>query len=68
VTEAEGKFIVEGREVEKLAEKLDFSTEDAPSYFHQSLERRGVLSQLKEKGAEDGSVIEIGGKEFELVL
>lgn len=68
VTETEGKFIIEGREVEKLAEKLDFSTEDAPSYFHQSLERRGVLSQLKEKGAEDGSVIEIGGKEFELVL
>ena len=68
VTETEGKFIVEGREVEKLAEKLDFSTEDAPAYFHRSLERKGVLSQLKDKGAKDGSIIEIGGKEFELVL
>lgn len=68
VLEADDKFIVEGREVEKLAEKLDFSTEDAPSYFHRSLEQRGIISELKEKGAENGSVIEIGGKEFELVL
>ncbi|MBS3765926.1 GTPase ObgE [Candidatus Bipolaricaulota bacterium] len=68
VRKKEDKFVVEGKEVEKLAEKLDFSTEDAPGYFHRNLEQRGIISDLKDKGAEDGSIIEIGGKEFELVL
>lgn len=68
VFKQEDKFVVEGREVEKLAEKLDFSTEDAPSYFHQRLEKQGVISKLKNNGAQNGSIVLIGGKEFELVL
>ncbi|MFW6005974.1 MAG: GTPase ObgE [Candidatus Bipolaricaulota bacterium] len=68
VLKKEDKYVVEGREIEKLAQKLDFSTEDAPDYFHQRLEKQGVISKLKEKGARDGSIIEIGGMEFELVL
>lgn len=68
VREEGEKFVVEGKEVEKLAEKLDFSTEDAPDYFHRRLEKRGVISQLKENGAKSGSIVEIGGTEFELVF
>ncbi|MFW6071499.1 MAG: GTPase ObgE [Candidatus Bipolaricaulota bacterium] len=68
VLKEEDRYVVEGKEVEKLAEKMDFSTEDAPAYFHRNLERRGVIGELKKKGAEDGSLIEIGGNEFELVL
>ncbi|MFB6290999.1 MAG: GTPase ObgE [Candidatus Bipolaricaulia bacterium] len=68
VFEKEDRFIVEGQEVETLAQKLDFSTEDAPDYFHRKLEQQGVISKLKEKGARSGSIIEIGGMEFELVL
>lgn len=68
VLEKEDKFVVEGQEIEKLAQKLDFSTEDAPDYFHRRLEKQGVIGELKEKGARDGSIIEIGGMEFELVL
>ncbi len=62
------KFVVEGREIEELAEKLDFSTQDAPDYFHRRLEKQGVISQLKESGASSGSIVEIGGVEFELVF
>ncbi|MBS3812383.1 GTPase ObgE [Candidatus Bipolaricaulota bacterium] len=60
-------FIVEGKEVEKLVEKLDFSTVDAPDYFHRKLEDKGVIKKLKSNGATDGSIIKIGGQEFELV-
>ncbi len=60
-------FVVEGKEVEKLAEKLDFSTVDALDYFHRKLEDKGVIKKLKSNGATDGSIIKIGGQEFELV-
>ncbi len=68
VIKKEDRFVVEGKEIEKLAQKLDFSTEDAPDYFHRRLEKQGVISQLKENGAESGSIVEIGGTEFELVF
>ena len=68
VLQNEDKFVIEGQEIEKLAQKLDFSTEDAPKYFHRILEKQGVISKLKEKGACNGSIVEIGGMEFELVL
>ena len=61
------RFIVMGQEVEKLASTLDFSTEDAVDYFYQQLQRRGIVNKLEREGAVDGSVIEIGGKEFEFV-
>lgn len=67
VTQEGDVFVVEGDEVEKLAEKLDFSTADAPDYFHRRLEEVGVIRRLKSNGATDGSIIQIGGKEFELV-
>ncbi|MFP4588743.1 MAG: GTPase ObgE [Candidatus Acetothermia bacterium] len=59
------KLVVEGSEVERLANMLDLSTEDGIDYFYEQLERKGVISRLEQAGAEDGTVIVIGGREFE---
>lgn len=67
VIRTQDKFIIRGRKIEKLATHLDLSTEDALRYFYNQLERKGVVRELEKKGASNGSVIEIGGKEFEFV-
>lgn len=61
------KFLVVGEEIERMARMLDLSTEDAIDYFYHQLERKGVVNRLEQKGASDGSIIEIGGKQFEFV-
>ncbi len=62
------RYLVEGQEIEELAEMLDFSTQDAPEYFQEKLEEKGVIKKLKSNGATDGSIVQIGGREFELVI
>lgn len=62
------RYVVEGQEVEQLAEMLDFSTRDAPEYFQEKLEEKGIIKKLKSSGASDGSIVQIGGREFELVI
>jgi len=58
---------VKGKNIEHLAKNLDFSTEDAVDYFYEQLSKRGIIKELEKKGAEDGSTIVIGGRQFEYV-
>lgn len=63
---ADGATIaVRGPAVERLARRLDLSTEDARKYFYGRLERLGVIAALRRRGLPAGSTVRIGSHELE---
>jgi GTP-binding protein len=66
IVEADGAFVVEGPAVERLARRLDLSTEDAREYFYARLERLGVLAALRRRGLGPGGMVRIGGQDLEI--
>lgn len=65
VVESERGLAVQGPIVERLARRLDLSTEDAQTYFYQRLERLGVIAALRRRGLPAGSAVTIGSYELE---
>jgi len=63
--EEEGGLVVRGPAVDRLARRLDLSTEDAQKYFYQRLARLGVIAALKRRGIPVGSTVRIGSHELE---
>ena len=62
----EDAFVVAGREVEKLVQKLILNTRDALEYLSDRLEKMGVLKELRRMGYQAGDVVRIGEVELEL--
>ncbi|MFH1609410.1 MAG: GTPase ObgE [Candidatus Bipolaricaulota bacterium] len=65
VVEEGGELVVRGPAVEELARRLDLSTRDAQEYFHARLKRLGVTAALRRRGLDPGTMVRIGGQEFE---
>jgi GTPase len=59
-------FVVRGRPVEQLAERLVLESRDAQAYLFERLERMGVIRELERRGCAKGSAVRIGGVKFEL--
>jgi len=59
-------FVVRGRLVEELVQRLVLDTKDAQEYLADRLERMGVLRDLHRMGFTPDSSLMIGGKELEL--
>jgi len=55
-------FILYHRDLERLVLKTDFSNEEAISRLFRIFQRKGVWSQLHQKGAKVGDKIKIAGK------
>jgi len=66
VEQRDGVFVVRGRPVEELVERLVLDSRDAQAYLHERLERMGVLRELERQGFGHGDAVRIGGIEFEL--
>jgi GTP-binding protein len=60
-------FRVAGTGIERMAAKLDKSNAEALARFHRSLERMGIIGELKGKGAAEGDRVLIGKEEFDFV-
>ena len=58
------QFVIEGREINKLAYQYDLDNPQALEYFQEKLKRWGVEKALKKKGAQEGDIVRIGEKEF----
>ncbi len=59
-------FVVRGRPVERLVERLVLDSRDAQTYLCERLERMGVVQELERRGFTRGDTVRIGEVEFEL--
>lgn len=63
----DGAFIVVGGLVDNLARKVVIDDYDSLRFMQRTLNRRGVITALREHGAVQGSTVRMGDIEFEFV-
>ncbi len=66
--EGTNTYIVEGLFVDRLLSAVNVNDADSLRYFHKVLNNKGVLSELREMGIEDGDMVRLNDFEFEYVL
>jgi GTP-binding protein len=59
------RFVVRGRQLERLFAKADLSNEDALRYLQEVIERAGLNTALRRAGAQPGDTVVVGEQEFE---
>ncbi len=59
------KFVVEGKPVENLMRRINFSDYESLAYFHLNLRKLGVDAELKRLGAKNGDLVQVFDWEFE---
>lgn len=62
-----GRFVVEGRKVERIVLMTDWNNEEARAHLAARLRRAGVEEMLEREGARAGDEVEIAGRVFEYV-
>lgn len=60
-----GGYVVAGEDVERLALKTDWESQEGVERFQRELERSGVVAALRRAGAEEGDEIRIGEAVFD---
>lgn len=63
-----GVYVVRGSEVEKIAERADFSTPEGIRRFQEQIKKQGVEDELLRMGIEEGDTVRIGNLEFTFYL
>ena len=58
-------FIVEGKEIETVMRRVNFSDYESLAYFHMTLRKMGVDAALRRKGIKEGDIVKIFDWEFE---
>ncbi len=67
ITNENGVFVLSGPSMQHLVDSVNFGDEDSLNWFHRTLRRWGVIDQLREAGAGEGSTVRLGDMEFEFV-
>ncbi len=60
-------FVVESKKIENIMKRMQLNSEDAIMKLGRTLRHMGVDSELRKRGAKDGTVVRIGELEFEFV-
>lgn len=63
----DGAFVVDGGLVRCLLRNVVLTDYDSFTYFQKYLKDKGVISELKKRGAVDGSTVRLHGIEFEII-
>lgn len=63
----EGVYVVTGSLVDRLLLQVNIYDSESIKYFHRTLERRGVIRKLKEKGIQDNDLVRMDDFEFEFL-
>ncbi|GAB3986223.1 GTPase ObgE [Plantactinospora veratri] len=64
-TASDGAYVVRGQRPERWVKQTNFDNEEAVGYLADRLARLGVEEQLAKAGAEPGSLVRIGEREFD---
>lgn len=59
------QFVVEGKQVEELMRRINFSDYESLAYFHLNLRKIGVDAELRRQGVKNGDIVRIFDWEFE---
>ena len=62
---SDGAFVIEGKEIENLMRKINFSDYESLSYFHLMLKKMGIDAELQRRGIKEGDIVRIFDWEFE---
>lgn len=65
--EETGLFVVRGKSLERLVAMTDMNNEASVRRLQRILEKNGIISRLRELGAEDGATVRIGSVEFDFI-
>lgn len=60
-------FIIEGTMVEDIFSRVYPKDPDSMRYFQKLLIKTGIIEELRSKGAVDGSLVRMGGVEFDFI-
>ena len=58
-------FVIQGKEIETLMRRINFSDYESLSYFHLMLKKMGIDTELRRKGIKEGDIVRIFDWEFE---
>ena len=63
----DASYIVEGRWVEALMNRVNFEDRESLMYFERSLIKAGIIDRLREAGCEEGDTVHIADVEFDFI-
>ena len=58
-------FVIEGKDIENLMRRINFSDYESLSYFHLMLKKMGIDNELRRMGIMEGDIVRIFDWEFE---
>ena len=58
-------FVIEGKDIENLMRRINFSDYESLSYFHLMLKKMGIDNELRRMGIMEGNIVRIFDWEFE---
>ncbi len=62
-----GAYVVEGKWLELLCGRINFSDRESLMYFETQLVKNGIIDMLREKGCEEGDTVKMFEFEFDFV-
>ncbi len=65
ITRENNTFIIEGKEIETIMRRVNFSDYESMAYFHNTLRKMGIEAALRKKGIKEGDIVKIFDWEFE---
>ncbi len=60
-------YVIRGKGIERLVAITDMNNEAAVRRLQRTLERMGIIRELRDQGAEEGSQVRIGDVEFDFI-
>ena len=65
ITRENNTFIIDGKEIENVMRRVNFSDYESLAYFHNTLKKMGIESELKRRGIKEGDIVKIFDLEFQ---